>query len=62
MMGHKICFIEKIWKIIPKLSQLPQLFGALVGQIKIRLLLSELSLSRVAMVREKYLENEIFSR
>ena len=30
MMGHKIRFKGKIWKIIPKLSLLPFLSGALV--------------------------------
>ena len=30
MMGHKICFNEEIWIIIPKLSLLPFLSGALL--------------------------------
>ena len=25
MMGHKICFYDEIWRIIPKLAQLPRL-------------------------------------
>ena len=29
MMGHKICFYEEIWIIIPKLFQYPFLSGAL---------------------------------
>ena len=29
MMGHKICFYEKIWKIFPKLLLLPLLSGPL---------------------------------
>ena len=31
LMGHNLCFKEVIWKIIPKLSLLPFLSGALLG-------------------------------
>ena len=30
MMGHKICFYEEIWLIIPKLTLLPFLSGVLI--------------------------------
>ena len=30
MVGHKICFYGEIWLVIPKLSLLPLLSGALV--------------------------------
>ena len=30
MMGHKICFSGDLWTIIPKLSLLPFLIGALL--------------------------------
>ena len=33
MMGHKICFNEKKWIIIPKLSLFPLLSGALLIRI-----------------------------
>ena len=35
MMGHKICFYEQIWLIIPKLSLLPFLSGALTLEVPI---------------------------
>ena len=33
MMGHKICLSTEIWIIIPKLSLLPLLSGALVTML-----------------------------
>ena len=49
MMGHKICFNGKIWKIIPKLSLLPLLIWS-TGKEQYWLLLIIINLSLLVRV------------